>query len=68
MSVNSIVDVWSGYEIFCLCSPSCSRIYHIRTTPFLISPDASCMFLTPKDKIRIYAEAIDAVGARGQRF
>ena len=65
MSVNiSIVDVWSGYEIFCLSSP----IYQIRTTPFFISPDASYMFLTPKDKIRIYAEATDAVGAHGQRF
>ena len=30
---------------------------------FFISPDASYMFPTPKDKIRIYAEAIDAVGA-----
>ena len=45
------------YEIFCLW-----------TTRFFISPDALYMFLTPKDKIRIYAEAIDAIGARGQRF
>ena len=64
MSVNSIVDVWSGYEIFCLSSP----MYQIRTTCFSISLDSSYMFLTPKDIIRIYAEAIDAVGAHGQHF
>ena len=34
----------------------------IGTTRFCISPDGSYMFLTPKDKIRIYAEAIGAVG------
>ena len=54
--VNSIVGVWPGYEIF---------FYHALYTKlcFCISPNGSYMFLTPKHKIRIYAEAIGAVGA-----
>ena len=51
-------------DFLCLPSP----MYEIRTTRFFISPVASFMFLTAKDKIWIYAEAIDAVGAHGQRF
>ena len=38
------------------------------TTRFCISPDGSYMFLTPKDEIQIYSEAIGAVGALEQRF
>ena len=64
MSVNSIVDIWPGYEIFCLSSP----IYQIRYYSLFISPDASYMILTPKDKIWIYTDEIGAVGALRQRF
>ena len=58
ISVNSIVDVWPGYEIFCYFA-----LYtKLGTTCFCISPERSYMFLTPKDKIWIYPEAIVAVG------
>ena len=55
-----------GYEILCLSSP----MYRIRyySTRLYISPDGSYMLLTPKDKIRLYIEAIGAVGALEQCF
>ena len=69
MSVNSIVHVWPGYEIFFVYP---ALYTELGTTRFCISPDGSYMFLTPKDEIQIYSqiysEAIGAVGALEQRF
>ena len=38
------------------------------TTHFCISLDESFMYLTPKDNIQIYAEAIGAVGVLEQHL
>ena len=46
MSVNSIVDVWPRYEIFCLSS----LFFKLGTTRFCILPDGSYMFLKIKSR------------------
>ena len=54
--VNSIVLCTARYKSFVY-----QALYtKFGTTRFCILPDGSYMFLIPKDKIRIYTEAIDA--------
>ena len=43
-------------------------ILFIKSYSICISPDVSYMYLTSKDKIRICAEAIGAVGVLRHRF
>ena len=61
--MNSIIDVWPGYKMFFFFFLNQALCTKLGTTHFCIMRDGSYMFLTPKDKIWIYAEAIGAVGA-----